>query len=150
MEYHENGILFQLKNVIKQSRPGYGPPILIIKSYAPDKRLCVVFYIKEYLNRTKFVRGQSTQLLISYKKPHLGVSKDTIARWIRTIMYRAGINTVYTAHSTRSAAVSAAKVAGVPIETIIKTAGWSSNKTFALYYDKPITQDRSFSEAILK
>jgi hypothetical protein len=33
-----------------------------------------------------------SKLLISYINPHAEVSKDTIARWIKTIMVKSGID----------------------------------------------------------
>ena len=65
-------------------------------------------------------------------------------------MKDAGINTsVFKPHSTRSAATSAAKAANVPIHEIMNTAGWRSDSTFAKFYDRPITNDSNFAEAIL-
>jgi len=50
-----------------------------------------------------------------------------------------GINTdIFKAHSTRSAATSATFVAGIPIADILMTAGWTSECTFAKYYNKPV------------
>ena len=84
-------------------------------------------------------RGETDQLLIGYQKPHKPVSTDTIARWIKNAMGKVGIDTsVYKAHSTRAAATSAAKGKQVPIDTILSAAGWSSESTFARFYDKPI------------
>lgn len=54
-------------------------------------------------------------------------------------MAKAGIDTsVYKAHSTRAAVTSTAKGKQVPMDTILSTAGWSSESTFARFYDKPI------------
>ena len=41
-------------------------------------------------------------------------------------------------HSTRVAVTSAAKRKQVPIDTIMSTAGWTSENTFAHFYNKPI------------
>ena len=67
-------------------------------------------------------------------------------------MVRAGIDvTVFKPHSTRAAA-SAAKEKDIPLETIMKAAGWSSAKTFSSFYDKPIVSDSkvSLTNAILQ
>ena len=54
-------------------------------------------------------------------------------------MSRASIDiTVFTAHSARAASTSKAKENSIPIEDILKKAGWSSVKTFAQFYDKKI------------
>ena len=62
----------------------------------------------------------------------------------------AGINTsVFKPHSTRGAAASAAKAANVPIHEIMNTAVWRSDSTFAKFYDRPITNESNFAEAVL-
>ena len=110
--------------------------------------------LKEYLLRTKTLRVTGSQLLISFQKPYKAVSRDTISRWIRTVMQMSGINLdVYKAHSTRGASVSAAHRAQVPIQQIFSKAGWSSAQTFAIYYDKNLDTSKSsasqLEEAIL-
>ena len=119
-------------------------------TYDVDKRLCVVELLTAYIERTASLRKNTQQLLICYVAPHGPASKDTISRWVRQTMKDAGINTsVFKPHSTRSAATSAAKAANVPIHEIMNTAGWRSDSTFAKFYDRPITNDSNFAEAIL-
>ena len=49
MDIQTNCFTFTISNEqIKQGRPGYKPGLLSLKSY-PDKTLCVVNYIKQYL-----------------------------------------------------------------------------------------------------
>ena len=57
--------------------------------------------------------------------------------------------TVFTPHSTRGASTSAA-VGRIPIDTILKTAGWSSDNVFRKFYIREISNDSSFSKCILK
>ena len=90
-----------------------------------DKTLCVVSCIKEYVKRTQPLRKDNTQLLLSFCKPFKPVSTDTIGRWLKKSLDRAGIDiTVYGAHSTCSASTSAAKAANVTVEDIMTAAGW--------------------------
>lgn len=56
-----------------------------------DKRLCVVAAIREYIRGTKD-RGTETQLFISHQKPHGPVSKSTVARRIRDVLHRVGVD----------------------------------------------------------
>ena len=42
--------------------------------------------IKEYIRTTKVIRDGHTQLL-----PHLPMSKDTLASWIRDVLHKAGV-----------------------------------------------------------
>ena len=59
-------------------------------------------------------------------------------------MQEAGIDIdSYKAHSTRAASTSAALQNGVPIDTILQTGGWSSEATFARYYNKEILDKQS-------
>jgi hypothetical protein len=103
--------IFQFDNFLKQNRPSYNVSSLHLKCYPPDRRLCVYFVLKEYLKRTKSLRTKTDKLFISYTKPHGSVSRDTIARWIKVVMARAGIDiTQFTAHSVRAAVTSKAKL----------------------------------------
>ena len=74
-------------------------------------------------------------LFISYVKPFGAVSKDTISRWLKTVMYRSGIDVnKFTSHSVRVTSVSKASTNSVPVDNIMKVAGWSNAATFAKFY----------------
>ena len=124
---------------------------LELKAYPVDKRLCCYSYLQRYLHVTQSLRGEK-RLFISHRKPNEKVSKDTTARWIKTVMMNAGVDTsVFKPHSTRSAAVSKANAAAVPISNILNTAGWGNARAFAVYYKKPIAKAKQdFADAILK
>ena len=50
---------------------------------------------------------------------------------IRTVMFNSGIDcSKYKPNSVRSVVTSKAKVNMVPVQDILKVAGWSSEKTF--------------------
>jgi hypothetical protein len=150
MTLHKSYALFEISNVLKTTRPGTGTPTLKFKAYAPDRRLCVLTYLNEYKRRTRKLRKNTKQLFISYRKPHAKISRATISRWIKTVMAKSGINTEkFKPHSVRAAATSAAKRAQIPIEDIMKTAGWAGCRTFAQYYDKPIAKTADFAAAVL-
>ena len=78
-----------------------------IHRYDMNDKLCIVTTVKEYMTRTKHQRT-GTKLLISTVKPHNSVSKQTISRWIKLIMSKAGIPDIFKPHSTRAASVSQA------------------------------------------
>lgn len=149
MEEHKSEYKFNVTDLIKQSRPGYHNPKIVLKAYPPDRRLCVFTVITEYLKRTSVYRKYK-QLILSYSKPYKSVTASTISRWIKTCLARSGIDVnLYTAHSVRSASVSKAKKQCVPIDEILSKAGWSNVKTFAIYYDKQIEKDGTFAESVL-
>ena len=51
--YTSSSFSFQISSKVKQTRPGTHLPSLTFKDYAPDRRLCVYTYLKEYLARTE-------------------------------------------------------------------------------------------------
>ena len=103
-----------------------------IHRYDMNDKLCIVTTVKEYMTCTKHLRT-GTKLLISTVKPHNSVGKQTISRWIKLIMSKAGIPDIFKPHSTRAASVSQAYCKGVPLKEIIGSAGWNNAKTFAKY-----------------
>ena len=150
MEKLKNEFIFYVNSLIKQSRPRYKNPDIILKSYPPDRGLCVYTVLKEYLKRTHPYRVDTQKLILSYIKPFKPVSTATISRWIKTAMCQSGIYTdIFTAHSTRAASTSKAKNNNVPINEILSRAGWSNVKTFATFYEKKVSSD-VFSTNILK
>ncbi|CAH3183232.1 unnamed protein product [Porites lobata] len=116
MSTYDPSIVFTFNKPLKQSNPKTQVKPLVLKAYTHDESLCVFSTLKEYLQRTETLRVTGSPLLISFQKPHKAVSRDTISRWIRTVMQLSGINLdVYKAHSTRAASVSAAHRAQVPV-----------------------------------
>ena len=149
MSQTETTYTFVITQNVKQSRPGTKQPVIKLEPYSTDERLCVVTLLREYLSRTASLRGNHSQLFISYVKPFNPVSRDTISRWVKTVMQQAGIDTAkFKPHSTRAASTSAAKRNAVPLENILAAAGWKSDCVFAKYYNKPV-ESKSFSEGVL-
>jgi len=143
-------IVFNVTDLLKQSRPGNVGHKIELLAYPPDRRVCIQKVLKEYIARTKLLRKDENQLFISYKPPHKKVCKDTISRWVRTVLALSGIDvSKFKAHSTRAASTSVARARYVPLTDIIRTAGWSNDRTFQKYYNKPIQQDSRFANAIL-
>ena len=114
-----------------------------------NKNLCVYTTLEHYLKVTESLR-KSSQLLVSYVKPHDKVFSSTIGRWLKTSLAQAGIDIhVYQAHSTRSASTS--KAAGsLPVDAVMKLAGWSQESTFRKYYDKTVSASDEMNKAALE
>ena len=140
----DNAACFYVKELVKQSRPGHVGTTVKLSAYPPDRRLCVVKCLQHYLNRTKNLRKpEESHLFISFRRPYARVSKDTISRWIRTVMELAGVDTTtYKPHSTRAASTSALETSSVPISDILNAAGWTQEETFRKFYNKPVEQNR--------
>lgn len=143
--------VFKYDGLLKQSRPNKREMFVHFKAYPPDRRLCIYTVVKEYLKRTRLFRDiNCSKLLISYVAPHKEVSKDTISRWIRLIFVQAGIDTkIYGPHSVRSASSSKAHSNLVPLDIILKKAGWSREKTFAKFYKRDIETEDKFVSGVL-
>ena len=95
--------------------------------------------LKQYVKLTEPIRAGHDPLWLSYSKPFKPVSRDTVSRWIKNVLEKAGVNTkVFSAHSTRAAATSAARSNNVSINTIMDAAGWSRESTSRKFYDKPV------------
>ena len=113
---------------------------VVLKQYTPDRTLCVVNTLREYIKRTENLRVDNNSLSISYLKPFGSVTTSTISRWLRNAMFLLGINvTKFKTHSIRSASTSRAKMMNIPMCEIMKVAGWTNEQTFARYYNKPVT-----------
>ena len=146
----DNECRFTITAPLKHTGVNKSQAPIVFKAYGPSEALCVVSSLKVYLSKTEQFRTQqgSSQLLLSFSKPHRPVSTDPIARWIRTVLKLAGVGDQFTAHSTRAAATSAAKRNGMTLDQIMKCAGWSNATTFARFYDKPC-ESLTLSEALL-
>ena len=150
MAHNEEKYLFGFPVVTKNSRQNRPRPDISYVCFPEDRQLCVVKTLDCYISKTSNIRGQVSQLLISYIKPHDKVSVSTVSRWIKDLLKDAGIDTTkFTGHSTRSASTSKAQVSGVSLEDILSRAHWSSSSTFTKHYNKKVSMETAFQNAVL-
>lgn len=142
-----NSMTFIVDSVLKTTKPGTNNTFHICR-YTPDLDICPVITTEAYIQRTADLRAGERQLLLSYRKPYKPVTSQSISRWIVQILKYCNINSCFTAHSTRSAATSKAAL-HTDINTVLRMAGWSTDTTFALYYNKPVERGQSFVNAVL-
>ena len=137
------GLEIKIPELIKTSGPGSFQPLLVLHTNSENPMLCVASVILRYIEMTKSLRNNVDSLFISLKKPHKAIGPQTVSRWIKGVLTKSGIDTsVFTAHSTRHAASSAALARGIDLDTIRRTAGWSnSSQTFARFYNRPVKTD---------
>ena len=113
------------------------------------QNICVVKTLFQYLEKTKVIRGTENQLFISYQKPYKSVSKGTLGKWIKAVLSGAGIDmNMFKPHSTRSASTSVA-ASKIPVETVLRTAGWKTDCTFRKFYKRNVTNNSDFARAVL-
>ena len=147
-----SGLEIKIPDLIKTSKPGALQPNLILPYFRETPKICVASAVLKYIGITQGIRANCEQLFISTRRPFGPVCAQTISRWIKQILERSGIDTsVFTAHSTRHAAVFKAYRKGIDLRVIEDTAGWSEKSTtFARSYNRPIEESRnSFASAIL-
>ena len=112
---------------------------IVFKASLDD--LCPVKSIVHYLEITSQARQNSeeSKLFLSHLRPHKSVTQDTIRRWLKTVLNRAGINTkVFQGHSIRAAASLKARARGASISDILNCGGWSQESTWQKFYNKEI------------
>ena len=144
----DKGINIEIIDKIKNSKPGV-ETVLKLEPYH-DKKLCVIETLENYLERTRKLRKGHDKLFLCYKSPFQASSKNTISRWIKTVMDRAGIDvSVFKPHSVRSASSSAMLREGTPLEKVLKRAGWSSASTFYRFYNRKIESNNLNSQNLI-
>ena len=151
MELKHSMVTFHIRNEdLKQGRQNHRPDPIKLRAF-PDKRVCVVHYVKTYLERTLDLRKKEKQLVLTACRPHKAASRDTISRWVKSVMTEAGVDVAtFKPGSTRAAASSKACAAGVAIDLILKAGGWSTETTFSRWYKKTVRKDQNrFAQAIL-
>ena len=125
-----NQVILLMDKSMKTDRPGHVEHELTLSTYSVDRRICVVTTLQYYLKITcQFRTSNKSQLFLSVREPHISVSKDTIARWIRQMLAVSGID-VNQFNSVRAASVSAAKVLLGSTQDIMKKADWTQEKPF--------------------
>lgn len=143
-----------ISDAIKTSAPGREQPVLVLPYFYENRAICPATVIEDYIHMTRQLRSTSTKnLILTYKRPHKSATSQTISRWIKKVLSASGIDiSTFTGHSTRHAATSAAHTAGLSLDTIRRTAGWTNrSRTFAKFYHRSIldTNINSFARSIL-
>lgn len=122
----------------KQSRPGSHLTGIELDSF-DNSTTCVVKTLMTYFKATESLRVENglSSFFITCVKPYRNASKDTVSRWIKSTIHKAGVPDDFSAHSTRSASTSADASKGMDVMSILRKAGWSSASVFNKFYNKP-------------
>jgi arginine repressor len=81
---------------------------------------------------------QQQRLFLALKRPHKPITSATVSRWLKEVIRLAGVKEeIFKGHSVRGASTSAAKRAGLSIDTIMSMADWTNSATFNKFYYKP-------------
>ena len=100
ISYVHGGIKITIGDLLKTSKPGMHMFEINLPMFKQDVRIWVVTVLQCFSQRTSGIRHDVTRLFISTIKPHVGVGRDTISRWTKYMLCRAGINmSIFSAHS---------------------------------------------------
>lgn len=145
-------IIINITDIIKTSGIGRAQPRLDLPFFIQRPCVCPASTLVSYIAMTSTNRSShDDRLILTIKKPYHPASSQTLGRWIKQMLASSGIDTtVFSAHSTRHATTSAAQRAGVSVDVIRKTAGWSDQSaTFANFYNRPLINiDSNFVNSI--
>lgn len=131
----------KIPDFLKTTRQGCLQPILVLPFFEERPEICPGKTLRTYLEKSSPLRNDVDSLFISLRKPYHPVGSQTLSRWIKDTLCNSGIDVnMFTAHSTRHAATSAALHLGVSLDQIRRTAGWSgSSSTFYRFYNRTIS-----------
>ena len=153
----DNLALFNITDFLKQSKPTCKPKPVVFHTYPHNEHLCPVRLVQVYMEkRASLPSGAAFDaFFLTHRRPHHPAAKDTIARWVKTVLHLSGVDIdIYKPHSCRSASTSHAKLAGVPLEDILRAGQWKSSDCFTTFYDREIertdfTATQPFADSIL-
>lgn len=145
-------ISIKIPDPIKTIKLNTTQPVLRLPYFNSRPEICPARCLDTYIDKTETLRNNHEHLFVSYKTPFSKVTSQTLSRWIKKTLDLSGIDTsIFSSHSTRHAATSAAGRLGVSIDLIRKTAGWTeSSSVFARFYNRHlISHPGLFANSIL-
>ena len=145
--FNDNGMVIQISNILKQTRPGYHQIPLTFSKY-PNKNLCVVSCMHLYLEKCSYIRGDINELWLTTTLPTRPASKNTVANWIKHVLKDVGL-CQFSPHSLRAAATSKA-VKSLTVDRILLAGGWSSDSVFRKFYNLPVKEYNGIDSAVLR
>jgi len=151
LKYSPEGVTFVPTELAKQSRQNKKIAEFFFPVFPANNKLCPVTTLRAYQERTRDRRKdkEHSQLFISLIKPYNAVTSSTIARWLKSVLTKSGIDTgIFKAHSIRGASTSAAANAGVTTNDILNAADWSSESVFQKFYYR-CEQKNTFGSSVL-
>lgn len=150
LKINESGMSFSLLKPRKAQREG-ALKTLSIKRIR-DPRIDPVSCTERYILLSEGFRNQANdkRLFIGSVKPHKPVAGSTVAGWLKRQLQEGGVDvSKFSAHSTRGAASSKAAAAGIPVQSILNTANWSSESTFTKFYRRDLNKELFLAEVVL-
>lgn len=152
IHFGADSVIIKIADRIKTTRANKEQPIISIDYFKDKPELCVASLLRFYIDKTaQLIASDVEFLFVSFRMPYKPITSQTISRWVKQTMKEGGVDTdIFSAHSTRHASSSAAARAGVNLDVIRKTAGWTANsQTFARFYNRPIAPSMNVARALI-
>ena len=139
VRFSNSGVSFSLGRPRKAQHGGALQTITVDKLSEP--LVCPVQCLGSYIFATDVKRNEKNGLflLVGVISPFNHVSSSSIGRWIKAVLLEAGVESSFTAHSTRSAAASRAVAQGIPIDSVLAAGDWAAESTFTRFYRRSST-----------
>ena len=132
MDHTDDKCTFYFPAILKTTRPGSHQPPIGFLGFPKYGKLSIISTLNVYLRKIETVRTSK----------QLSVKTTTVGQWCMETMKDAGIDiTVFTSNSTRSSSTSKARIKGLSLIMINKSAGWTTDSTFAKFYNKPVHEN---------
>jgi integrase len=129
--------------ISKTQKPGDTPLVIEMIANSGNEALCPVKCLKQYLVMTEKLRPDRHQLFVSFCTPHKEISKDTLSRWLASVI-RDSYKVLHdcllphvNAHEIRAVAASMF-VRGNTIDDILSTGLWKSKFCFLNHYFRDV------------
>ena len=92
------GVVFHPNDLSKQSRLRKDLKDFFFPWFSENQELCPAFSLELYIGAAQPLRGNSSQLFISFIKPHRPVTSSTIARWLKWLSMRQELTPLFSKH----------------------------------------------------
>ena len=138
MYFNASGQAFYVSKLLKTSHQKSQQHTIEFKVYSHDVTLCLVAFIKLYLDKKATVR-HNVNVFISFLTPDTPGSSKTFARWVSDTLQKMRIHTkTFKIHSLGSTLASNAFSGGLSLTKTAKAVGWTNVRTFGRFYNKSV------------
>lgn len=150
ISFGNNRMTIFSSSLCKQSRPRFHPAPMVFSTYSAKPNLCIITLMKDYLARTESLRNTERKFLFLTSTPPFRRAKiDTLRNWAKNVMKKAGLESAFAVHSVRGAVTSKCIRKTLPIDTVLKAGGWSTESVFRKHYDLPLMGYSGIDQCIL-
>ena len=136
LTWGEDRVTIAYSSRFKSNDPVTNPLILNFVRHE-EEELCIYSHLKAYIADPRSAMAQP-YVVSTIKQPAHRASATTISKLVKSTLIMTGVGEEFTAYTARHASTSAAARANIPVSTILASAGWAAESTFARFYQRPL------------